>query len=68
MSPQEYRNQAVKCRSWADDATDCECREAFLDLAARWEAAALVLEANGVYDQTIGQKPAAPNERRVGVR
>jgi hypothetical protein len=27
-----------------------------------------VLEANGVYDQTIGQKPAAPNERRVGVR
>lgn len=40
----EYRQFAVECFRWADEAETDEIREAFLQMARDWTAAALRVE------------------------
>mgnify|MGYP001305635895 CR=1 FL=1 len=44
ITAQGYRANARQCLAWAEAASDPENREAFFDLAATWEAAALRIE------------------------
>jgi hypothetical protein len=59
MTPQDYRANASQCLRWAEQASFPDNREAFFDLADKWERAALRLEraatlcapASGISDQ-----------------
>jgi hypothetical protein len=50
----EYRQFAVECFRWADEAETEDVREAFLQMARDWTAAAL--RAEGVW------RPEIPDE------
>jgi len=51
----EYRQFAVECFRWADEAESDDMREAFLQMARDWMAAALRVE--GVLKPEIADEP-----------
>jgi hypothetical protein len=52
----EYRKFARECLKWAEEAESEELRDAFLQMARDWEAAAL--RADGIGLERIEAKPA----------
>jgi hypothetical protein len=45
MTTVDYRNFAIECLRWADDAADASQRQTFLGIARQWMNAALLIDA-----------------------
>jgi len=69
MTPQDYRANASQCLRWAEQASYPDNREAFFDLAEKWQRAAARLErALNSPRSAADCSRRAPPDRRAGAR